>query len=130
MGYVRELNEGVPRIYRAMRQSMLAEPVYTDVGNIVTLTLRNKVTEHKETIFSETLENIEHSWKNLNKSQKQIIEILFEQQECSIPDLALALALTEHAIRYNIRQLEAAAIIERLSEKPRDRHALYRFKNE
>ena len=130
MGYVRELNEGVPRIYRAMRQSMLAEPVYTDVGNIVTLTLRNKVTEHKETIFSETLENIEHSWKNLNKSQKQIIEILFEQQECSIPDLALALALTEHAIRYNIRQLEAAEIIERLSEKPRDRHALYRFKNE
>lgn len=79
LSYVRELNEGVPRIFNAMRQSMLAEPEYTDLANTVTLTLRNKV--------------------------------------------------TEHVIRYNLKRLEALEIIERLSDKPRDRHAPFRFKN-
>jgi len=79
LSYVRELNEGVPRIFNAMRQFMLAEPEYTDLANTVTLTLRNKV--------------------------------------------------TEHVIRYNLKRLEALEIIERLSDKPRDRHAPFRFKN-
>jgi ATP-dependent DNA helicase RecG len=43
LGYVRELNEGVPRIYQAMREIMLAKPEYSDDGTTVTLTLQNRV---------------------------------------------------------------------------------------
>jgi predicted HTH transcriptional regulator len=129
LSYVRELNEGVPRIFNAMRQFMLAEPEYTDLANTVTLTLRNKVTDHKETIYSETFERVEAHWENLNKSQRQIIQLLLSHQEVNIPEMAKALQLTEHAIRYNLKRLEALEIIERLSDKPRDRHAPFRFKN-
>jgi ATP-dependent DNA helicase RecG len=129
MHYVRELNEGVPRIFDAMRQSMLAEPIYTDTGSIVTLTLRNKVTDHKETIYSETLELVEANWEKLNNSQRQIIQLLFEKQELDVAAFEQSMPLTRQAIRYNLRRLIELEIVVRLSKKTRDPNALYRFFN-
>ena len=37
--------------------------------------------------------------------------------------------LSEQAVRYNLKKFEELAIVERLSEKIRDRNALYRFKS-
>ena len=129
MGYVRELNEGVPRIYNAMRDSMLSEPTYKDSENTVTLILRNKVTEHKQTIYSKTLERIESEWKTLNKSQKRMIHLLFENQEMRIPEFEKHLQRTKQAIRSNLRRLIQLQIVEKLSDKIRDSSALYRFLN-
>lgn len=129
MEYVRELNEGVPRIYDAMRQSLLAEPEYTDIDMTVTLTLRNKVTDHKDTIFSETLKRIETEWPKLNKSQRQIIQLLLQNQEMQIGDFEEIMPLKGQAIRLNLRHLIELKIIERLSEKERDPKAIYRFLN-
>lgn len=129
MQYVRELNEGVPRIFNAMRESMLAQPVYKDEASIVTLTLRNKVTDHKETIFSETLERVEEHWENLNKSQRQIIQLLFEQQEMAVAEFEQLMPLSGQTIRLNLKHLIELRIVARLSEKIRDPHALYRFLN-
>ena len=129
LGRVRELNEGVPRIYSAMQEGMLAKPEYTDENNTVTLTLRNRVTEHKETIFSEVLELISSNWMSLNGSQRHIISILFENQEATIAQMADKMELTKTSVRYNLRKLEKAGILERISEKIRDPQALYRFRS-
>ncbi len=129
MGYVRELNEGVPRIYSAMQEVMLAKPEYTDENNTVTLTLRNKVSEHKETIFSEVLDAISAGWESFNPSERQIIALLFEQQESIVPHISKKLGLSKQAVRYNLKKLEELGIVERLSEKIRDPNALYRFRN-
>lgn len=130
MGYVRELNEGVPRIFNAMEQSMLAAPQYKDVENTVTLTLRNKITEHKQTIHSKTFETIRTEWKTLNKSQQKIINALFENQEMRILEFKKHLNLTERAIRNNLLSLMKLNIIEKLSEKKRDSNAVYRLLNQ
>ncbi len=129
LGYVRELNEGVPRIFEVMKEIMLAEPEYRDSENTVTLILRNKVTDHKETIFAETLERIETHWSKLNQSQRTIIQLLFEHQEMDIAEFSSSLAMTPQAIRYNLRRLIELEILERLSEKTRDPKALFRFFN-
>lgn len=129
LGYVRELNEGVPRIYRAMREFMLAKPEYADDGNTVTLTLRNRVSDHKETILAEVLERIEKQWPTLTSSQRGMISLLFDKQEATIAEMAGQVGLSEQAIRYNLRKFEELRIVERLSDKIRDPKALYRFKN-
>ncbi len=129
MGYVRELNEGVPRIYNSMRESMLSEPIYTNANSIVTLILRNKVTDHKETIYSETLDRVETDWAQLNKSQRLILQLLLSHQEMDVAAFKQHMDLTEQAIRYNLRRLIELKIVERLSEKERDPNALYRFLN-
>lgn len=128
MGYVRELNEGVPRIYSAMRESMLARPEYTDRNNTVTLTLRNKVSEHKETILAEVLDQISEQWSSFSDSQRRIISILFECQEAQIDQLTETMQLTKQSVRYNLRKLEDGGILERVSEKIRDPQAMYRFR--
>lgn len=47
-GYVRELNEGVKRIYDEMHQSFLNDPVYTEPNSVsVLLTLENSITSRK-----------------------------------------------------------------------------------
>lgn len=128
LGYVRELNEGVPRIYRAMREFMLAKPIYTDDGATVTLTLRNRVSDHKETILAEVMEVIERRWFSFNKSQQRIIEYLFEEQEATVSAMAREAGVTEPAIRYNLRKLEKLKIVERGTDKQRDPQAVYRFR--
>ncbi len=129
MGYVRELNEGVPRIYSAMQEVMLAKPEYTDTHNIVTLTLRNKVSDHKETILGEVLEQISSMWKTFNPSQQQIISILFENQEVTVDQLKEEMALTTQSVRNNLRHLIDIGIMERVSEKIRDPKAIFRFRS-
>lgn len=130
LGYVRELNEGVPRIYSAMRELTLARPEYSDSGNSVTLILRNKVTDHKETILSDTLDRIEENWGFLNMSQKEIVRHLFDRQEATIREIAREIDLSEKAVRYNLKHLQGLEILERHSDKIRDPNAIYRFKND
>lgn len=130
MGYVRELNEGVPRIFSAMHQSMLADPVYTDINDTVTLTLRNKVTEHKETIHADVLNAIEKNWADFAPTQRSLVNHLFEHFEATLESLAESIQVSEQAIRNNLKKLETLGIVERLSEKQRDKFAIYRFKNQ
>jgi DNA-binding Lrp family transcriptional regulator len=54
---------------------------------------------------------------------------LFEHFEATLESLAEAIQASEQAIRNNLKKLETLEIIERLSEKLRDKKAIYRFKN-
>ena len=128
LGYVRELNEGVPRIYSAMEEFRLAKPQYVNHEDLVTLTLRSSVAAHRETILGETLERIESHWQMLNNSQRDMIKLLFSEQEASVGGFSVALGLSEQAIRYNLKSLEGLGILQRFSEKIRDKNAVYRFK--
>jgi len=128
MGYVRELNEGVPRIYRTMQEFMLASPEYTDINDTITLTLRNKVSDHKETILAEVLEQISEEWDLFNDSQRQIILLLFENQEATIEQMIKYVDVSDQAIRYNLKKLETLGVVERVSEKIRDPKAVYCFR--
>lgn len=129
LGYVRELNEGVPRIYSAMRDFMLAKPIYKNENLTVTLILKNKVSEHKETILGEVLKNIEGFWLSLNDSQQKIIHLIVDYQEVTVPLLAKEIGIHAPAVRYNLKKLEEIGITERVSKKTRDPDAIYRFKS-
>lgn len=130
LGYVRELNEGVPRIYSAMQDFMLAKPEYKDEGNMVSLTLRNRVSDHKETILGVVLDKIEKNWPLFNDSQRKIIDLLLDEKEATVPFLATQVGVNDPAIRYNLKKLGEFGIIERVSEKIRDPDAIYRFKSD
>ena len=112
-----------------MREFTLEKPEYAVDGTTVTLTLRNKVSDHRETILSEVLGRIEEQWPSLTKSQQGMIGLLLDKQEATIAEMAEAVNLSEQAVRYNLKKFEELAIVERVSEKIRDRNALYRFKS-
>ena len=127
LGYVRELNEGVPRIFNAMRDSMLAEPEYTNTHDTVSLTLRNQVASRRETIHADVLKRIETRWGELNPSQRELVDYLFATFEATLEEFAAHVGLSEQAVRYNLKILMDLEIVTRVSDKIRDKNAIYRF---
>lgn len=128
MGYARELNEGVPRIYESMEKSMLAEPVYTDTNDAVTLLLKNKVAGHDMVISEKVMKKIEGGWSALNETQKKIISYLFDNHQDTISELSKNIGISKQAVRIYLVNFCEFDILERVSSKQRDINAIYIFK--
>lgn len=128
MGYVRELNEGVPRIYESMEKSMLAKPEYSDFNNMVSLLLRNKVSEHEMAISEKVMQKIEKAWSSLNETQRKIIAHLFDNHKTTVGDMSEVLGVSKQAVRNYLSIFCEMDILQRISEKQRDINAVYRFK--
>lgn len=81
LGWVKELNEGVKRIYEEMERFFLKEPKYSEPnGNSVLLTLDNnyvmrqiRSSERMERLFEEGI------WEKLNEDEKEIIYIAYRE---------------------------------------------------
>lgn len=81
-GIVRELNEGVKRIYSEMQSFFLKEPTYSEPDkNSVLLVLENNIIvrgkRKQETMLK--LSNIKEIWDNLSYAEKQIMLAVFDK---------------------------------------------------
>ena len=130
MGFVRQLNEGVSRIYKSMEKSMLAEPEYKVQNGNVYLTLRNKISQHTKTIPDHILDLIQKKWPTYNDSQKKILHHLFYNNRATVSDFVKAIGIHEKNVRLNLNQFLDDKILDRLSTKIRDKDALYAFKKQ
>jgi ATP-dependent DNA helicase RecG len=129
MGFVRQLNEGVSRIYQSMEKSMLSTPEYVERNGNVYLILRNKVSLHTKTISDSILKIIQENWTSYNDTQKKIIHYLFYNNQATIIELVEVTEIHEKNVRLYLNQfIENEKILYRLSEKQRDKNAKYAFK--
>lgn len=128
MGYVRQLNEGVSRIYESMEKSMLSVPVYKEENRNVYLILRNKISNHSKTIHANVIEQIETKWTSFNETQRKILSYLFVNQKARKEELAAFCETHINTISRYLNQFLKLDILERVSEKQRDTDALYVFK--
>ncbi len=127
MGYVRELNEGVKRIYSSMSESRLSEPVYTDEDSIVTLRLENPAYRSEKRLPADFLKNITEKMGSYNLTKKSIISYLLMNGHATIRELAKHSDASDRTIRNNLDGLIVDGVIVRNSEKQRDKNAKYTF---
>ncbi len=130
LGYVRQLNEGVSRIYESMEKSMLSIPEYHEKNGTIYLILRNKISGHSKTIHNSGIQKIEKNWNQYNNTQKRILNFLFFHHKGTLVDFAKNIDVNEKRIRIYLNEFSDQKIIERLSDKVRDINALYVFKKE
>ena len=130
LGYVRQLNEGVSRIYQSMEKSLLAQPEYREQNNNVYLTLRNRVSAHEKTISKTLMNAIEEKWNEYNETQKAILLYLFRNGSAVLFDLLQYTGINQNSVRSYLNAFIAQNIIERHSGKQRDVNAKYTFKKE
>lgn len=130
MGYVRQLNEGVSRIYESMEKSMLSVPEYKEANGTVFLTLRNKISGHSKTIHDSVMEKIENDWNQYNETQKRILSYLFYYQKGTVAEFTQSIEVNDKRIRIYLNEFIDQKIVERLSDKIRDVNALYVFKKQ
>lgn len=130
LGYVRQLNEGVARIYESMEKSMLSVPEYKVQNGNVYLTLKNKVSEHNKTIPPEIINRIEKQWNSYNEIQKKIISYLSAKSQFTLAQITKCVDAKEKTIRRYLNDFIKEKIIEKHSKKQRDINAIYTFKKD
>ena len=91
MGIVRELNEGVKRIYSEMQRFYLKDPIYSEPDrNSVLLVLENNIimrSRRKEESMLK-VNNIQDEWSKLNYVEKQVLSTIFDKGEISSEETA------------------------------------------
>lgn len=130
LGYVRQLNEGVSRIYESMEKSMLSIPEYYEKNGNVYLILRNKISGHSKTIHNLVMEKIEKDWKNYNETQRNILVYLFARHKATLNEIVDFVNINENTVRTYLNKFIDDKLLERLSAKLRDINALYMFKKQ
>ncbi|SQA77956.1 Divergent AAA domain [Capnocytophaga ochracea] len=130
LGYVRQLNEGVSRIYQSMEKSLLAQPEYREQNNNVYLILRNRVSTHEKTISKPLMATIEENWGKYNDSQKAILLYLFRKGTAILSELVAHTKINQNSIRSYLNTFIKQNILEKHTEKQRDLNAKYTFKKD
>ena len=130
LGYVRQLNEGVSRIYESMEKSMLSVPEYYVKNGNVYLTLRNKISGHSKTIHDSVMERIEKDWSRFNESQRKILYYLFTHHKATLSEIVAYLKINENTVRSYLNNFIEAKLLDKISTKQRDINALYMFKKQ
>lgn len=73
-GWVRELNEGVPRIYREMKDSFLDQPIYTEPNDSqVKLVFKNNIHIRRQRRASVVTGRFPEIWNKLDDLEKKIL---------------------------------------------------------
>jgi predicted transcriptional regulator containing an HTH domain len=130
LGYVRQLNEGVSRIYQSMEKSLLAKPEYREQNSNVYLTLRNRVSYHEKSISNNVMNAIETEWGNFNDTQRAILFYLFMNGSATISELVGHTHINGNSIRNYLNTFISQGIVERHSQKQRDANANYTLKKD
>lgn len=89
-GWVKELNEGVKRIYSEMQSFFLNDPVYTEPNShAVLLTLDNSITSrHLRASDRLSQEMFEGVWADLSENEKHILHYVYARGEIRTKDAA------------------------------------------
>ena len=115
LGLVKELNEGVARIYEEMNKFFLDEPEYIyEDGNILKLTLKNNIVMRDKRVH-ETLqknEKIKNNWDLLSSVEKDILRFINDRSEASTTELTKYTGRSRNTVLSYLRKLEDIEIIE------------------
>ena len=90
-GIVRELNEGVKRIYSEMQRFYLKDPIYSEPNqHSVLLVLDNNIVMRSKRKNETMLKNseIEQKWENLNYQERQVLQAIYDKGEITSLEVA------------------------------------------
>ena len=78
MGWVKELGEGVKRIYKEMNLFFLDEPEYVETENSVTLILKNNIVMRRMRRHERINSLITKEWTSLTKEEQKAVEYIYK----------------------------------------------------
>ena len=88
MGWVRELNEGVKRIYSDMESFFLEAPIYSEPEQSVRLVLKNKIIMRSIRQSNRVMKSFgEDVWESLDKTEKMMIAYMINRGAAKRVDL-------------------------------------------
>ncbi len=131
LGLVKELNEGVSRIYKEMSEFFLEDPIYIEEkGLSVKLILKNNIAIRKERKNENLLKEkrIKNNWENLNLIERQVLQIIFDKENVRTIDIAILINRNRKTVQRILKKLENMDLIEWFGTSNRDPKKTYKIK--
>lgn len=128
-GWVRELNEGVQRIYDEMASFFLNEPVFSEPNDSsVLLTLENSITS-RVLRQGETVSGIvgEDTYRNLSEPELSAVQLVYMRGRVTVKQLAKHLERSAKFARTTLRGLVDKDILAWHGSSPNDPSQYYSF---
>lgn len=118
-GWVRELNEGVKRIYTDMASFFLDPPVFSEPnGNTVLLVLHNNIAARTVRRIQKAVFNVE--WQSLNSLDQEIVYLIANVEKCTPRFLSEYTHKSRPTITTHLNILKKQGIIIEHGTSPRD----------
>ena len=128
LGWARELNEGVKRIYKDMAEYFLEEPTYIEGENSTTLILRNNYVMRSKRQNERISSMIGLLWEELNENEKTALNLVYNLERLKTKELAIRLDKGVHYARNLLNRLEDKGILEKKASSDRDPTTYYTMK--
>ncbi|MBR3767821.1 MAG: putative DNA binding domain-containing protein [Clostridia bacterium] len=128
-GWVRELNEGVKRIYADMKSFFLNPPVFSEPnGNTVKLVLRNNIATRSMRRMTSKKDILREQWELLSNFEREIVFYIANLDKCTPRDLIELTRKSRPTIISHIKKLIEKGIIEEHGVSHRDPTKYYSIK--
>jgi ATP-dependent DNA helicase RecG len=112
-GWVRELNEGVKRIYSDMEKFFLDDPIYSEPEQSVRLVLKNNIVMRNLRRKDRALEYVgEDIWKQLDTVDRDILAYMSSNIEVSRSALAIHVKKSGATITNRLRKLISMGVVQ------------------
>ena len=131
LGLVKELNEGVARIYKEMKDFFLDEPEYSEPNNmLVKLVLKNNIVMRSKRKNENLLkdETIKDKWEELNVIEQKTLQYIYDKGEVSTKDISEFIDRSKRTAIRIINKLEDSDLIEWVGTSPQDPKKIFRIK--
>lgn len=117
-GWVKELNEGVKRIYSDMKGFLLDEPTYKETANSVCLVLKNNIAVRQLRQNGKIIDAISsEAWEKLDGVDRQILTYIGWRGAVRRDELERYLGKSHEAVRRRLNFLLTAGVIRRNGNK-------------
>lgn len=125
LGWVRELGEGVKRIYEEMKNYFLDDPVFEEKDNKVILTLKNNIVMRSIRRQERINSNISGQWSELDDYSKVALEITYSKGQIKTKELSEKLGITRAPARRILDSLVEKGLLRKVSTSKNDPNQYY-----
>ena len=117
-GWVRELNEGVKRIYSDMAEFFLDDPIYSEPEQAVKLVLKNNIVMRSLRMQDRAFKNIgEDLWNQLDEIERGIVTYMSNQAQVVRNDLERLTGKSASTVTHRLNKLIDLGIVKRNGAK-------------
>ena len=128
-GWVKELNEGVNRIYDEMRSFFLQDPqFYETERQSVLLVLENSIIARNARVREQLVSALQNEWDALSDEEHLILQYMYCHEKTYVKDLAEVLGKSRITTRNMLKKLVAKEMIEWKGSTTRDPQQYYCMK--
>lgn len=125
MGWVRELGEGVKRIYEEMELFFLDEPIYEEPHYSVLLTLKNNIITRRQRRVERISALISKEWNNLSNEEKKALELAYGKDKLTTRELAESLSRSGNYARNILNGLVDKGFLFKIASSKTDPNQYY-----